>query len=302
MNIKTRINSFDEYKEYLKAFLFFFDDFCRKNSIKYSVLAGTMLGTIRDKGLIPWDGDVDVALTRAELDKLKMAFKDYKGRYHLNYPSNFYKKRSVEEQHPFYCRIIDKKCPCPYFLIDVFTFDFLGNDLESAKKGIKKLSKLSKLSVFGSMFHLPAIKKNKSIIKKLIAFVCHIFHPIFYPISWALTPLFFYKISKCENEYFCFGESSKYATVESTFGRFGVEENILLNKGFSDYCFENFKVMCINNYDFYLKKVYGDYLTLPPIEKQVPYPSCLLNTKYKIIIDDELNNYLISVNSFLAKK
>lgn len=43
-------------KEILKDF----DRFCRENSLRYWVCGGTLLGTIRHKGFIPWDDDIDV--------------------------------------------------------------------------------------------------------------------------------------------------------------------------------------------------------------------------------------------------
>ena len=49
-----------------------FDSFCLKEGIQYSVAGGTMLGTIRHKGFIPWDDDLDVILTRDNYDKLKL--------------------------------------------------------------------------------------------------------------------------------------------------------------------------------------------------------------------------------------
>ena len=295
------INSFDEFKEYLKAFLCFFDDFCRKNDIEYTVLAGTMLGTIRNKGLIPWDGDVDVALTRKEIEKLKTAFSNYNGRYYLNYPGHFYHKRTKDEQHPYYCRIIDKKCPSPYFLIDVYSIDYLGDDYDKAVEGVQKLTKLEDRAVVGPMFHLPAIEKDKGWKRNLVALAMHVFHPFLYPVSWILTPFVSRKIQKVEKEYFEYDENSKYEIVEATFGRYPVKENILLSKGISDYDFENFKVRCINNYEVYLTTVYKNYMALPPKEKQVPFPSSLLNSKYKIIYDDELLTYLKKIDSFLVK-
>ncbi len=298
----TTINNFDEYKEYLKAFLYFFDDFCRKNDIKYTVIAGTMLGTIRNKGLIPWDGDVDVALTRSEMVKLKKAFKNYHGRYHLNYPGNYYHKRDKEEQHTYYCRIIDKKCPCPYFLIDVYYIDYLGDDYDKAREGVIKINKLEKKSVIGPMFHIPRVEKEKSLKKNAVALAMHLLHPILYPISWILTPIIDHKFKKLEDEYFSYGPESKYEVVEVTVGRYPVKDNILMSKGISDYPFENYKVMCLNNYDPYLKTIYHDYMSLPPEDKRVPFPKCLLTTKYKIQYDEELINYLKAVNSFLVKE
>jgi len=47
-----------------------FDFVCKKYNIRYSLVAGSLIGAFRHKGFIPWDDDMDVMMVRSEYEKL----------------------------------------------------------------------------------------------------------------------------------------------------------------------------------------------------------------------------------------
>lgn len=60
----------------LLQLLDYFDLICKKNHIKYFLSSGTCLGAIRHRGFIPWDDDIDVEMTRDEYLKFEKVFQE----------------------------------------------------------------------------------------------------------------------------------------------------------------------------------------------------------------------------------
>jgi lipopolysaccharide cholinephosphotransferase len=55
----------------LSEMLIELDRICKTHNIRYCIIAGTMLGAVRHKGFIPWDDDLDVAMTRGEYERFR---------------------------------------------------------------------------------------------------------------------------------------------------------------------------------------------------------------------------------------
>ena len=60
---KLQLKSLDIYMTLL--------DFCKKNNLTIFFCGGCLIGTIRNKGFIPWDDDIDVFMPRDSYEKLK---------------------------------------------------------------------------------------------------------------------------------------------------------------------------------------------------------------------------------------
>lgn len=54
-----------------------FADFCEENSLNYHLEFGTMLGAVRHNGVIPWDDDVDVSMDIKSFRKFLRLFKKH---------------------------------------------------------------------------------------------------------------------------------------------------------------------------------------------------------------------------------
>lgn len=78
----------DKLKQTLLAAYVDLDTCCRKNNLTLMLIGGSALGAVRHKGFIPWDDDLDVAMTRKDFEKLKKIFeKELGSKYVLSAPN-----------------------------------------------------------------------------------------------------------------------------------------------------------------------------------------------------------------------
>lgn len=81
----------DEIKKLRDTFLAAFHDLCNcceKHGLTVMLIGGSVIGAVRHQGFIPWDDDLDVAMSRADFEKLKTVFDDELGdKYILSSPN-----------------------------------------------------------------------------------------------------------------------------------------------------------------------------------------------------------------------
>ena len=130
-------------------------DVCEKHHLRIWAEGGTLLGTIREQGYIPWDDDIDMAMLRSDFDVLvKVAPEEFShpfffqyGYTEKNYPLGHAKLRmddttAIEPNKKFYN--IHQG-----IFIDIFPLDAVPDDRSMLNCLINDRKKLS-LSLLGS--------------------------------------------------------------------------------------------------------------------------------------------------------
>lgn len=68
---KNPVYMSDSMKDKFYNLMYKFDQICEEHDIKYFAVAGTLLGAVRHKEMIPWDDDIDVGILEDDYEKFK---------------------------------------------------------------------------------------------------------------------------------------------------------------------------------------------------------------------------------------
>ena len=266
------------YKEKLVETLKAFDEFCTVNGLNYYACSGTAIGAVRHKGFIPWDDDIDVYMLRSDYDKLiemrsKLSGNHFRivelGDEGYNYSfAKFYDTNTtlVEvEEYPTCCIGV---------YVDIFALDEVSGQIEQVNKKKEEYEKL--LKQYQLTYRTP----------KLYWILANIFHLNFRYLWETLYPRYCSKKKKVyiRKKFIDFEMSWRKEKGEKLFFHHAIyktEKEIFEKDWFRSYIympFENYKVRLNTEYDKYLTRLFGDYMTPPPEEKRVPHhPHFYLN-------------------------
>lgn len=256
-------------RDLLKIFI----DFCDENKLTYFLVGGTLLGAIRHKGFIPWDDDIDVAMPREDYDKfIVLASKHYtkdKDVFFQNYRTDKhypYVFSKLRDSNTTFIEKLYKHVDMNHGVyIDIFPIDGISKNSNEKKKKMDRIV-MQKAFVFFLSWPINLMRKPR-----LKFFLTDIL------IDIALLPFCLLNINNWSKKVY---EKSmkKISVKESKYvanmqcGDYRIKNNIyptyLLDE-YIDWPFEDLVAKVPKNYDEFLKLSYGDYMKLPPIEKQI---------------------------------
>ena len=249
--------------EILKAFI----EVCQKNNLTYYLVGGTALGAVRHKGFIPWDDDIDVGMPRKDYDKFITLQKDFKDPYFIqtyqtddNYIYNYAKVRNSNTTfiENFF---VDTRINHGVW-IDVFPLDGFSTTYTDPKKFKHKVN--STWHQVWMMF--PYCLKRKVHLKTFwkdipLNLIALLFSPLNY--NHYRNKHIDKKVTKLNYE--------DSVQVGNFFGTNPTKEAMpkeIFEEG-SHGTFEGIDVVLPKDPDKYLTLLFGDYMKLPPKEKQV---------------------------------
>ena len=244
----------EKYKKIIFNILCDIDSICRNNGIKYTLYAGTLIGAIRHNGFIPWDDDIDIIMDRENYDKFLSVKNELSDKYNFVCPMDDNKLMFPRAMKVFDKTSCIKEIDVPYFegpFVDIFFT--MGLKYKSIKRN---LMYTRKYRYFCRMYE---IKRGRIQVDKASRFMNKI----------AFINSKFYsedKLKKIILKYQNYNNNLDVCTT-SFGGNYVLKKNYF--KDLIEHDFESKKFFISKDYDEFLKKLYGDYMTLPPEENRV---------------------------------
>lgn len=248
------------------------DAVCRRYHICYMAAGGTALGSVRHKGFIPWDDDVDILMPREDLNRFVAIFDEAMGEgYEMTAPNSPYKLESmiytVYKKNTVKANFQTMDSDLPQGVhIDIFAIESVPrNPVVRRIKGVTAMG-LQYIAVSALFRHYTNPHKKAFFYQTTAG-------KINYNLRMAVGFLFsWYPYDKWGDLF------DRFVREKTDTGLWAVPTDIghyfghIMPKEVYyppiQGPFEDMTVNLPHDPDAYLKNQYGDYMTIPPVEER----------------------------------
>ncbi len=227
------------------------DKICKINNIEYWLDGGTLLGAVRHGGFIPWDDDIDIAMTQKDLLRfIEVAPKQLPSHLFLQTPENEPTKEpivKVRDLNSFYVESSDdfRAEYTKGLFVDIFPFvDYPTVSRKFTKRITKGISKSYSVLHRSHYYSLRSFAEffwfgGKNIMYNMIWRMSYILHP----------------------------KKNFYGNIPINNG-YGVQHRKDETWPLGTVMFEGKPFSAPKNIHAYLQDLYRDYMTVPPEDKR----------------------------------
>ncbi len=233
-------------------------DFCERNSLRYFLAYGTLLGAVRHRGFIPWDDDIDICMPRSDYERFLQTY--------------------VPGNNPF-CRLISPSLDKRYGI----TFAKVYDDRTIVREELYRKNGASAYGVYIDVFPLDGVASWRQwFVGHLLQKALNVKNATF---GTGRTPFKEIGMRLAKALLFPFSAASlvRLSNRNATkvpFDRGGQVGFLSDTRSFMvvypkgdfestvDLPFEGRSFRAPRNYDDILRRDYGDYMTPPPPDKR----------------------------------
>ena len=229
-----------------------FDKHCANNGLKYWLIGGSTLGAIRHGGIIPWDDDIDVGMPRVDYERFCSSYQDNDDYALVAFGKNdgYYNPfAKLCDKRTLFVEPTSANTPHGVF-IDIFPIDYVCDSDDAIRKAMNE----KRLYNHAFVVNLEADEfKSESFPKRLARKVFRSRRSKDSPsrLSEAITS--------------SIASSEPTARMMNIWGAWGLRE-VMDAEWFGEGVrkpFADMECLIPTEWDKYLTKLYGDYMTPP---------------------------------------
>lgn len=221
-----------------------FDEICKKYNLRYWLEYGTLLGAVRHGGPIPWDYDADVAMPRADFDRLKEVIED-----ELKDTDIDIFGISKQEYGTSAVVVLKNKGEKEFLNLDILPFEFHHKKLSDAEKNNLTAKLVEGKKYYMSLFSPFSEINSRDILSEMYDKIAQYTHEVIREgnkIDEAKFPAI--------HKGICFTDDKFYNFIYDYDDVFPLKQ-----MKYGDYTF------CVpNKYEYILSRDYGNWSEYPP--------------------------------------
>jgi lipopolysaccharide cholinephosphotransferase len=227
---------------------------CVQNGIRYTLIGGSLIGALRHKGFIPWDDDMDIGMPYADYERFEKIVSNLNHEWvkfssaqnDLNCFNPFIKAHDTRTT-----LIEGFESEANGVFIDIFPFSYAG---DTKKQALREFQKHRILQAFlrRKRYRFKTGKFKEFLLNSIAKF-------------FSKETL----IKKINAQYINLNQNKSNFISDMDGKENGIVSSCFFDN-FSSILFEGHSYSIIKDADSYLKAVFGNYMQMPPKEKQVP--------------------------------